>query len=157
VSISWDTANAGSVDRQLNIYDGANESAALLHSQVIPFASIVNGVNHFVIDASVAINFEEVNFVEISLVGGGSGSGAADGVMFGDDVYPEGVPRWGRTGGFDDLDLAAEVTIAGGGLPVPEEVEIPVPASSWLSLFIMSLLLVFAGFMAIQFRGRNNS
>ena len=116
ITIVWDTsASILNADHQLNIYDGSDWTATVLHTQVIPFASIADGAATYAINPPVPINSGEVNSFEITAVGGGEAAGIATGVVYGSDVYPAGEPFWSRSFGFSSLDLAFLVELNGTG------------------------------------------
>ncbi len=89
VTVVYNTIPPSSQDRVLKIRDGDLPTSPVLHSQVIPYNSIVLGENIFTISAPVPMNALEVNAWEIT---DATNSGfAADGISLNSSgAYPSG-------------------------------------------------------------------
>lgn len=144
VSLVIDTSRFTGDDRQLNIYDGPDWTSAVLHTQLIPIASVLNGANTFTLTAPVAINPGETNSFEITAVGGGLVNNIADGVRYqNNNDYAGGEPFWSRSI-LPALELTFEVEI---GVSDVEEVTqtIPVPTLSEIGILVLILSLLTVG------------
>ena len=103
------TSGSNFNDRVLNIYDGNNCSATLLHTELIPIGNIVIGANVFTLSTPVPIIMGEVNAWEISDIG--QNNDAAYGVSFnGGGLYPGG-DSWYSCSILSGFDNTFEVNI----------------------------------------------
>ena len=117
VKIRWqeDVNNGSNLnDRLLIIRDGGLCTSPILHQQVIPFNSIVVGINTFTLTTPVAINNGEMNSWEIT--DSGQTGNAAFGVMYNASGNYTGGNSWYSCSQLTGFDASFEVMI---GIPAP--------------------------------------
>ena len=89
VTVYYNSIPASTQDRILNIRDGALPTSTIIHTQVIPYNSLVTGANVFTISSSVPINASEINAWEIT--DASVSNGAAIGISWNNPgTYPLG-------------------------------------------------------------------
>lgn len=111
VSVFYNTLPTVAYDRVLYIRDGNTSTSTIIHSQVIPFSSIVLGLNTFVLTGPVSINTGEINGFEIySTI---DPNGSSDGVSWNSGGAYTGGDAWFSGSLLDGYDLTFEVQIGG--------------------------------------------
>ncbi|MBL7941783.1 MAG: hypothetical protein JNM00_03405 [Flavobacteriales bacterium] len=124
VVVDYEIIPITSGNRILNIRDGGLPGATIIHTQTIPFSSIVVGANTFLLTTPIPINNGEVNSFEIteSIPSGSSASGIAHNNPSG---Y-EGGTAWFSGNAFPEYELTFEVTICTSSSSLePDITELP--------------------------------
>lgn len=95
MTVVYNTVPTKTQDRVLKIRDGALPTSPVIHSQIIPYNTIVLGANVFTITAPVGMNANEVNCWEITDSANTSWSAwAADGISLNANGAYSGGNAW---------------------------------------------------------------
>jgi len=109
VTVVYNLVPVSTQDRILNIRDGDLPTSPIIHTQVIPYSSLVLGANVFVLSTPVPINAFEVNAWEITDTAASVGS--ADGISWNSAGSYTGGDAWFSGSILAGFDITFEVQI----------------------------------------------